>query len=97
MRSKFDHPTFGFVLGMIFPMMGLYVFYLTNFKSLGFLEFIDQMMGISRMTHVISLSVISNLAVFYFFIWKKFYFSVRGVLFATLVYTLIVVVQKFMT
>lgn len=96
MRSKFDNPTLGVIMGIIFPFIGFYIFYELYFETLTFREFIDHILRVNKIAQVISLSVISNLAVFFFFIWKKFYFSARGVLLATLLYTLVVVVQKFM-
>jgi hypothetical protein len=96
MRSKFDAPYIGLIAGLIVPLIGLFVFYKYNFRTLDFFEFIDHVVRVNRIPQLISLSVIANLAVFYIFIWKKFYYSARGVIGATFLYVLVVLILKYM-
>jgi hypothetical protein len=95
MRSKYDNPAVGLVLGLIGPVFGLLGFYKYNFKTLNIIEFFEFLIRMDKLPQVLSLSVIVNLALFFIFIWKKYYFSARGVLMATFLYTLIVVVIKY--
>ncbi|MCF8370297.1 MAG: hypothetical protein K9H64_01660 [Bacteroidales bacterium] len=95
MRSKFDAPYIGLLVGIIVPLIGLFVFYKYNFQTLDFREFIDHVIRINRIPQLLSLSVIANLAVFYLFIWKKFYYSARGVIGATFIYVLVVLILKY--
>ena len=96
MRSKYDNPALGLVLGILFPIIAMYIFFQFNFKTLSFIEFFDRLSTTHKTAQMLSLSVFANLLVFFFFIYKKFYFSARGVLIATFIYAAIVVVQKFM-
>ena len=96
MRSKFDAPYIGVIVGLLLPVLGAYGYNLYMFKTLNFLEFIEHIVSVNRITQLISLSVIVNLAAFYIFLQKKFYFSARGVIGATLLYTLAVLVMKFL-
>ena len=95
MRSKFDAPLVGLLFGLIVPLIGLVIFYKFNFKTLDFSEFINFVNRKDMMPQLLSLSVVANLGVFFIFIWKKFYFSARGVIMATFIYTIIVLILKY--
>ena len=95
MRSKFDALYIGLVAGIVVPLIGLFIFYKYNFQTLNFGEFIEHVIRINRIPQLLSLSVIANLAVFYIFIWKKFYYSARGVIGATFLYVIVVLILKY--
>lgn len=95
MRSKFDAPLVGLLFGIIVPLIGLVIFYKFNIKTLDFTEFINFVNRKDMMPQLLSLSVVANLGVFFIFIWKKFYFSARGVIMATFIYTIVVLILKY--
>ncbi|MEA3443632.1 MAG: hypothetical protein U9R19_02775 [Bacteroidota bacterium] len=94
MRSKFDALYIGLIAGVVVPFIGLFIFYKYSFKTLNFLEFAEHVMRINRNPQF-SFSVIANLAVFYIFINKKFYFSAGGVIIATFLYVLVGFIFKY--
>lgn len=96
MRSKYDHPLIGLALGIVFPIIAMFIFYKFNFKTISFFDFIERLQDTHKTAPMLSLSAFSNLIVFFFFIYRKFYFSARGVLIATFIYAGIVIVQKFL-
>ncbi len=94
-RSKYDQTHIGIIAGLIFPLIGMLIFNRYNFDTLNFFEFFEQIKRINKLPQVISISVISNLAAFYLFLWKKFYYSARGVLTSTFLWVLTVVILKY--
>ncbi len=95
MRSKYDAPLVGLLFGLVVPLIGLVVFYKFNFKTLDFTEFMEFVNRKDKMPQLISLSVVANLGVFFIFIWKKFYYSAKGVIMATFIYTIVVLILKY--
>ena len=95
MKSKFDALKVGAILGLITPILSIVIFYLIKFDTLNFMEFIEQMIVRNIYTQLISLCVIPNLGLFFIFIWKNFLYSGRGVILATFVYALLIVILKF--
>jgi uncharacterized membrane protein YphA (DoxX/SURF4 family) len=95
-KKKLDSAWIGFGLGVIAPLLTLYIFYLTGYGHLTFGEFYRSILLANNVvTPFISLCVISNLLVFFIFIWSNRNFSARGVLFATFIYAGYVVYQKY--
>jgi len=96
MRSKWDKSYVGFIAGILFPAIGFLIFWWWNFDTLSVSEYFSHLLRMNKLPQVISLSVIMNLGVFYLFLWKKFYYSARGVIGATFFWVLIVLIQKYM-
>jgi hypothetical protein len=96
MQKRFDHIVLGIVLGIIAPVFGMFFYYLFTYRSqTSFAGFIAYFKSINLFVASISLSCyISNLPLFFLFIWKENYKSARGVLFATVAYTVWVMYQK---
>lgn len=96
LRKKFDNTWIGFASGLIAPMLSLFIFYLIRYSHLAFSEFYYKILveyGI--VTPAISLCVITNLLVFFIFIWTNRNYAARGVLLATFIYAGYVVYQKY--
>ena len=85
----------GFILGIIGPMIGAVIYYFMQFSHMPLQEFFEMAIETDQLGSVISLSVIFNLFIFFFFIWKNLALSARGVILATFVYVLIVILVKF--
>jgi hypothetical protein len=94
---KLDNVILGIAIGLIAPFIGLFGYYIFTYRyQTSFSGFIEYFSSIHIITASISLACYcSNLPVFFLFIWREKFQSARGVLFATIVYTLWVIYQKF--
>ncbi|MEO6903050.1 MAG: hypothetical protein ABI315_07845 [Bacteroidia bacterium] len=87
----------GILFGLIAPSLAMLGYYYINFGYLGMNGFINYLKLGDTYTPLISLCVLSNLAVFYPFIWKEKWNGAKGVLAATFIWTAIVMYLKFFT
>jgi hypothetical protein len=95
-RKKLDSGWIGFAFGLSAPIVALYFFYLIKYSHISFVSFyFDILLVNDIVTSAISLCVISNLLVFFIFIWTNRNYSARGVLFSTIIYAGFVVYQKY--
>ena len=90
-RSRFDSLWIGLVVGIFVPVLALIMFYYSTFTKVSFMDYSLQVRVLPK---VISLCVIPNLGVFFLFMWRNHYFSARGIIFATLIITFIVLGLK---
>ncbi len=97
MLKKIDNIFVGLGLGILMPVIGVFVYYLFTFRvQTSFDGFIAYFRSIHLFVAYISLSCyITNLPMFFLFLRKDKYQAARGVLFATIVYTAWVVYEKF--
>ena len=84
----------GLISGLLLPMVTLLIFWLIRYEG-GLGEFLSSFQRIGALSKVISLSVIPNLLLFFLFIWTNRTFSARGVIFATLLLAMVMLVLKF--
>ena len=84
----------GLIGGLALPMVTLVIIWLVRYEG-GFGEFLSSFQRMGALSKVISLSVIPNLLLFFLFIWTNRTFSARGVIFATLVVAMIMLILKF--
>lgn len=87
----------GTLVGVIAPIAALFVFIAFSFEPDGFKGFAEKIMEFQNrniLTHVISLSVIINLAIFFMKLKTKRDQAAKGVLFATLLYAFLVIFLK---
>ena len=94
MKKKFDHILVGSALGLIAPVIVLYVFYLVRYHNMGFRHFLGMVGMEGTFSPRISLCVIVNLLIFYLFIWTNRYYSARGVILSTFLYAGLVIYIK---
>ena len=90
-RSKLDSLWIGLVVGIFVPVLSLLMFYYSTFTKVSFMDYSLQVRILPK---IISLCVIPNLLVFFLFMWRNHYYSARGIILATLIITLVVVVLK---
>jgi hypothetical protein len=84
----------GMAAGILLPAVTLVGFWLVKYDG-GFFEFLSQFQGMGLLSKVISLSATPNLLLFFICIWTNRNFSARGVIFATLIVALVMLVLKF--
>jgi len=97
MNSRFNSLTTGLLLGIAGPLLTLFVIYLITTQDLSIKDYINQLIFFKVYTHIISLSVIPNLLIFFTFIWLNKLKSARGVLLATIILALIVLGLRLFT
>ncbi len=96
-KLNFDKMWLGIMLGILAPLITMYIYYLVNFSHINIAKFITHLFKFQIQSSFLSLCVVSNLLVFFIFIWSEKYFSARGVLLSTFIYGGAVVYLKFMT
>lgn len=93
-EKRFNTVPAGLIPGLILPVITLLVIWSIRYEgTLG--EFLSSFQRIRILSKVLSLSTIPNLLLFFLFIWTDRTFSARGVIFATLVLALVMLVLKF--
>jgi hypothetical protein len=92
--AKYDKLVFGLVPGLLLPMIAFIATWMI-ISDVTFGEYMRQFRQMDRLSSLISLSAIPNLLLFFVFIWLEKYRAARGVIFATLLLALIMVILKF--
>ena len=90
-----DHFLTGFISGLIAPVFGFWIYYLISFRYMSFQSYVTRLTELGLEAGVISLSLIANLIVFFYFIRTKTDRSARGVIGATFLYGLLIVILKY--
>lgn len=93
-NKRMDSMAFGLISGLALPVATLIVIWLVRY-DMGLGDFLSSFQRIGALSKLVSLSVIPNLLLFFLFIWTNRTFSARGVIFATLVLALVMLVLKF--
>lgn len=94
-KTRLNNITVGALTGILLPFITALIVYYTQFRNNdtdNLLKYLKQM-GI--LTKILSLCVVPNLLAFFLFIWTNRLLSARGVLLATFIVTVFVVVLKF--
>jgi len=94
MRSNVNNLKLGLILGVLAPAVTMLIVYLVGFTDYEFNELIDLLVSKRVFTKIISLCVIPNLALFFLFLNKNYFYSARGILLATVLFALFVFVTK---
>ncbi|MGL4598435.1 MAG: hypothetical protein ACRCYO_12960 [Bacteroidia bacterium] len=96
MKRSLDHLVIGAIAGMLVPIITLFAYYVFTYRSqTSFSGFVEYFTGRKIIVPVISLCCIANLLLFFLFIWSNRNQSARGVIIATMIYSLWVVYQKY--
>jgi hypothetical protein len=95
MKRKFDHPLLGLACGILAPVLTFYIYFLYNYRFMGFYRFLEYLSMGNIFGPTLSLCVISNLAVFFIFIYTERMKSARGVLLSTFLYAGLIAYIKF--
>lgn len=86
---------FGFICGVLAPILGFWLYYF--FKTGGFTHmlFLERIKSMHLLSAVLSLSLLSNLALFFVFLQFKLDNSAKGILLATILYAIAGFIIKF--
>ncbi|MEA3460712.1 MAG: hypothetical protein U9R49_02455 [Bacteroidota bacterium] len=93
-NKKFDTLWHGLIPGLVLPALALLGFWIVK-SDRGLADFLVQFQHMTMLSKVVSLCAIPNLLLFFIYIWTNRNFSARGVIFATLMLALIMVILKF--
>jgi hypothetical protein len=87
----------GLVFGMISNLAGsyLYLFFLSNMKDLSIESTIQVTIEQDLLGNIIALGALLNFVVFFVFLKKKRFYRARGVVLATLVAAIVILISKF--
>ena len=91
----FDKMWLGVSLGVLAPVLTMFGYYLINFHHITLMRFFEHIYKVHIEAPFLSLCVVSNLLVFFIFIWSEKYLSARGVLLSTFLYGGAVVYLKY--
>lgn len=95
-----DSAAVGLIAGLIFPVIGILLLYFfwgngSYAKYLGMFFETNNPFRMDSASKVLSLSLIANLAPFYFFLNRKCYQTTKGIILASFLYCLLIVMYKF--
>ena len=93
-KKKFDTFAFGAITGFLCPIVTFTVYYLVLHRYMPIVDYIKYLQGGEIFVATLSLCVISNLLLFFIFIWTNRDKSSKGVVFATILYAAYVAIMK---
>jgi len=96
MKSRLNNIWLGMVLGIIVPVITIFVVNLIRFDEYTIGEYFKIMFERKILSSMISLCAIPNLLVFLIFIWMNKLYSARGVLASTFILGFIIIGIKFL-
>lgn len=85
----------GAAAGILLPLVALACYYFARYAGLSLAEFFKVYKNLGILTHIISLSVLPDLGLFFLFIRQNMLKGARGVLLATFLFTILVVCIRF--
>ncbi len=95
-KSVVNNLPLGLILGIIIPLLTLIFINAEADRELSFVQFLTRLQESSSLSALFSLCAIPNLALFFLFMWKNNYKTVKGVMMATVLMVILVYGLKFM-
>lgn len=89
--TKLDNFKWVFFPSMVLPLISLSFFYLSISNRFSVNEFFTFLTRSGTLTKLLSLSVVPNLLLFFIFIWLDYLKGARGVLAATFITAIIII------
>ena len=96
MTKKFDKIWIGIITGIVLPLVVMGIVYLSSYGYLTVPQFLRKMVFAAVILKLLSLCAVVNLGAFFSFYHFKHDKAARGVIFATLLLAIIVVIEKVM-
>ena len=93
-KKRLDQPLTGFLAGFVLPVLIFLVVWFVRENDLSFREYLENLWYLNALIKLGSLCVFANLLLFMGFIRMKYDRAARGVLGATIIYALIVLLSK---
>jgi len=96
LKKQYNSLKVGLLTGLLFPLFFALLFFIFNVDRFGGTErLIRYITTIDITTKLLSLFILPDLLIFFYFNWQDFLNAARGVLMATFVYAGIIVYLKF--
>ena len=93
---KRDIPIIGFIIGLILPMVGVILMYFKWGNHEGISQFLRSLTHQRGMaSKVLTLSLLTNIIPFVYCTYKRYDYIMRGILIATMIYALLIVLIMF--
>jgi mannitol-specific phosphotransferase system IIBC component len=93
---KRNVPIFGFIIGMIMPIIGIFIVYLVMHNDTSMPVFFREMFNRSKEAAlVLTLALLLNLVPFIYFTNKRLDLSARGILVATVLYRVFILLLTY--
>ncbi len=97
MNCRCNKLIIGIAIGIIVPMIMSLILYYSLYKGeLEYLAFLSEMIRMGSIGKLLSISVLPNLIIFFIAANKERLLAARGIVTATLVYAVVVLIFKFM-
>ncbi len=97
MNCKCNKLYIGLLIGIVLPIiMSFALYYFLYRGGLTYWPFLDQMIKIGSIGKLLSISVLPNLIVFLIAINKERLLAARGIVTATILYAIVVIVLRFL-
>ncbi len=90
-----DSIILGLILGILIPVIGVLSFYYGKFQAVDLGYFLEVATKHKVLSPMLSLCAVLNLGVFYLFLNKNLYLTARGIILATIIYGVTIVLLKF--
>ncbi len=94
-RKFLDYQIVGVILGLIAPMLGIYLFYWFSPITVSFKEFVHMSFTGKLVEKVLSIGLMANLLIFLGFFGLKMDRVCRGIILSTLIYGFFILIFKF--
>lgn len=93
---KRNIPILGFFIGLLCPLIGIFIVYLILFNNTTFSSFLSEMThNFDGAAKVLSLGLLINLAPFSYYTYNRLDLTARGILISTVLYAVLMVLLKF--
>lgn len=96
MTNNAKHFVRGLSIALIIPFFGISIWYLIKFTHMGYIDYLDMLERNNLVAPVISISLLPNLLLFYFFLNRERFKAGQGVIMAMLLWGLVIVYYKFL-
>jgi hypothetical protein len=93
-HKTFDSAAIGFLVGFLVPVVIFFAVYFFGEKGISFKNYVGNLWHLQALVKLGSLCVFANLLAFWGFIKLKYDQSARGVLGATILYALAILISK---
>jgi len=84
----------GVIAGILIPMLAILIFFSTKYPNESFKDLVTLSLKIRVLPQLISICVVPNLGLFFLFMWRNHLYSARGVILATFIITVGVLLIK---
>ena len=93
-QSKYDKVGIGVLTGLVLPLIIFFIVYMVGENDMSFFDYIAGMRRIQALVKIGSLCVFTNVGAFWIFLKLKYEKAARGVLGATILYAIAVLILR---